>query len=58
MISRAGRMKFCRPIFRMASQVDKALAQEVFKGSKDAFHPIARRMIEKVSVIEHFYTRY
>lgn len=52
--SRTGRMKFCRPIFRMASQVDKALTQEVFKESKDAFHPIARRMIEKVSVLGHF----
>jgi leukotriene-A4 hydrolase len=43
-----GRMKFCRPIFRSVGRVDNKLAKEVFGKSKDAFHPIARRLIEKV----------
>jgi hypothetical protein len=45
---RPGRMKFCRPIFKAVGQVDSALAKEVFEKSKEAFHPIARRLIEKV----------
>ena len=43
-----GRMKFCRPTFRAVARADKALAVEVFTANKDAFHPIARRLIEKV----------
>ncbi|KAH9949467.1 hypothetical protein B0H21DRAFT_728077 [Amylocystis lapponica] len=42
-----GRMKFCRPIFRAVYKVDKPLAVTTFMASKDAFHPIARRLIEK-----------
>jgi leukotriene-A4 hydrolase len=45
----AGRMKFCRPIFRAVHAVNPDLAREVFSKSKEAFHPIARRLIEKVS---------
>lgn len=41
-------MKFCRPIFRAASKVDKDLAVHVFGKAKDEFHPIARKLIEKV----------
>lgn len=43
-----GRMKFCRPTFRAVARVDKDLAIRVFSSAKDAFHPIARRLIEKV----------
>ena len=43
-----GRMKFCRPIFRLVNKVDKKLAQETYKANKTSFHPVARKMIEKV----------
>jgi Leukotriene A4 hydrolase, C-terminal len=43
-----GRMKFCRPIFRAASRVNAGLAKESFAQSKEEFHPIARKLIEKV----------
>jgi len=44
-----GRMKFCRPTFQAASRVNAALAREYFARSKEEFHPIARKLIEKVS---------
>jgi leukotriene-A4 hydrolase len=44
-----GRMKFCRPTFRAAARVDSTLAKEYFVRSKAEFHPIARKLIEKVS---------
>jgi leukotriene-A4 hydrolase len=43
-----GRMKFCRPIFRALAKVDKELATQTFKNHQECFHPIARRLIEKV----------
>jgi leukotriene-A4 hydrolase len=43
-----GRMKFCRPTFRAASKVDPTLAKEFFMHSKEEFHPIARKLIERV----------
>jgi Leukotriene A4 hydrolase, C-terminal len=43
-----GRMKFCRPIFRSVFKVDGLLAIGAFTRFKDQFHPIARKMIEKV----------
>ena len=43
-----GRMKFCRPIFKGVFKVDKALAVDTFSSSKEFFHPIAKRQIEKV----------
>jgi leukotriene-A4 hydrolase len=45
-----GRMKFCRPTFRGAARVDSTLAKEYFVRSKAEFHPIARKLIEKVRV--------
>ncbi|KAK2459750.1 hypothetical protein APHAL10511_008182 [Amanita phalloides] len=42
-----GRMKFCRPILRAVSKVDFELAQMSFGKKKQAFHPIARKLIEK-----------
>ena len=43
-----GRMKFCRPTFRAASRVNTTLAKQYFTQSKEEFHPIARKLIEKV----------
>lgn len=43
-----GRMKFCRPTFRAVYRQDAGLAKEVFKEHASEFHPIARRLIEKV----------
>ena len=43
-----GRMKFCRPVFRAISQVDSNLAKTTFEANKLSFHPIARKLIEKV----------
>jgi leukotriene-A4 hydrolase len=44
-----GRMKFCRPTFRAASKVNAALAKDYFSQSQEEFHPIARKLIEKVT---------
>jgi len=44
-----GRAKFCRPVFRSIAKIDKDLAVEYFEKHKDEFHPIARKLIEKVS---------
>jgi leukotriene-A4 hydrolase len=46
-----GRAKFCRPSFRAISKVDKELADRYFLRFKYAFHPIARKLIEKVCYI-------
>ena len=43
-----GRMKFCRPTFRAIAKADRPLALDFFAANKQAFHPIARRLIEKV----------
>ncbi|KZT24720.1 zincin [Neolentinus lepideus HHB14362 ss-1] len=43
-----GRMKFCRPTFKAVYKVDKQLARETFGRKKGGFHPLARKMIEKV----------
>jgi hypothetical protein len=45
-------MKFCRPIFRSVFKVDGALALEVFTKFQEQFHPIAKKMIEKVCRFE------
>jgi leukotriene-A4 hydrolase len=45
-----GRMKFCRDIFRSVNKVDHDLAVKSFEGKKQAFHPIARKLIEKVGL--------
>ena len=44
-----GRMKFCRPTFRAIARVDRGLALEAFGARRGAFHPIAQKLIEKVS---------
>lgn len=43
-----GRMKFCRPVLRAVARADRDLAIGTFSKHKDAFHPIARKLIEKV----------
>ena len=43
-----GRMKFCRPVFRAVGKIDRQMAVKVFEEKQDAFHPIARKLIEKV----------
>jgi leukotriene-A4 hydrolase len=42
-----GRMKFCRPIFRLLNTQDHALAIKTFTAHADFYHPIARKMIAK-----------
>jgi hypothetical protein len=41
-------MKFCRPIFRSAAQASKENTVAAFERKKNEFHPIARKLIEKV----------
>ena len=43
-----GRMKFCRPAFRAVGGVDRGLAVETYEANREAFHPIAQTLIEKV----------
>lgn len=45
-----GRMKFCRPTFRGVAKVNKDLAVKTFAAHKMEFHPIAQKLIEKVSL--------
>ncbi|KAI5118515.1 hypothetical protein M0805_007684 [Coniferiporia weirii] len=45
-----GRMKFCRPVLRAASRADASTSRNLFEKHKSAFHPIARRLIEKVTI--------
>ena len=45
-----GRAKFCRPVFRSIAKVDRDLAVKYFEKHKAEFHPIARKLIEKVSL--------
>ncbi|KDQ55005.1 hypothetical protein JAAARDRAFT_60446 [Jaapia argillacea MUCL 33604] len=42
-----GRMKFCRPVFKAVFKADHELAIGIYGKSKAAFHPIARKLIEK-----------
>ena len=42
-------MKFCRLVFCAVGKVDADLAKWVVEASKYALHPIARKMIEKLS---------
>jgi leukotriene-A4 hydrolase len=46
-----GRMKFCRPVFRGVWRVDKDLAVRSWEKAKNNFHPIARKLIEKVNKV-------
>lgn len=41
-------MKFCRPVFRAISRIDKELARKTFLEHALEFHPIAVTWIKKV----------
>ena len=43
-------MKFCRPVFRAVNRADPEAAKSTFMKYRSAFHPIARRLIEKVRI--------
>ena len=45
---KVGRMKFVRPLYRHLLRVDKELAQLTFEMRKNFYHPICRRMVEKL----------
>ena len=47
-----GRMKFCRPVLKAVGKVDINLARTMFQKKKYAFHPIARKLIEKVPLLQ------
>lgn len=44
-----GRMKFCRSVFKGVWRVDKDLAVSAWEKAKTSFHPITRKLIEKVN---------
>ena len=46
-----GRMKFCRPVFRGVWKADRDLAVRSWEKAKKKFHPIARKLIEKVNTV-------
>jgi leukotriene-A4 hydrolase len=46
-----GRMKFCRTVFRGVWSVDKDLAVRSWKKAQEKFHPIARKLIDKVNKV-------
>ena len=46
-----GRMKFCRPIFQETGKVDHELAVKMFRKYQKSYHPIAQKLIEKVSLV-------
>ena len=46
-----GRMKFCRPTLRACSRVERQLVLDNWKKAKFMFHPIAQKLIDKVSDI-------
>lgn len=50
-VSKQGRMKYCRPIYRSLFKVNPTLARETFIKNKSFYHPIAAAMIEAVSTI-------
>ena len=43
-----GRMKFCRPILRLAKRANPEDTKKLFVKHKFEFHPIARKLLEKV----------
>ena len=48
-----GRMKFCRPVFRAAGKVDKDRTVMIWGKCRPAFHPIAQRLVDKVSSLRN-----
>jgi len=42
-----GRMKYCRPVFRLLHKQAPELAKKTFEAHQDFYHPIARKMIAR-----------
>ena len=42
-----GRMKYCRPVFRLLHKQTPELAKKTFEAHQDFYHPIARKMIAR-----------
>ena len=47
-----GRMKFCRPVLRAANKANASEVAELYTKHKMAFHPIARKLLSKVSSLQ------
>lgn len=47
MLSKVGRMKFVRPLYRCLVVLDTEFAVETFEKNKDFYHPICREMVKK-----------
>lgn len=47
LLSKVGRMKFVRPLYRALELVDRKLAVKTFEANKNFYHPICRGMVEK-----------
>lgn len=47
LLSRVGRMKFVRPLYRRLTSASRELALKTFEENKGFYHPICRVMIEK-----------
>lgn len=47
LLSKVGRMKFVRPLYRVLVAADYEFAVETFERNKDFYHPICRQMIVK-----------
>lgn len=47
-LGRVGRMKFVRPVFFWLNKSNRKLADETFERNKDFYHPICRKMVERV----------
>lgn len=48
LLGKVGRMKFVRPLMRHLEEVNEGLARKTFEKNKDFYHPICRRMVEKI----------
>ncbi|TIB91004.1 hypothetical protein E3Q06_00076 [Wallemia mellicola] len=46
-VSRQGRMKFCRPLFRSLNKVDSDTAKKTFLDNQSFYHPIATKQIRR-----------
>jgi leukotriene-A4 hydrolase len=47
LLSRVGRMKFVRPLYRLLEECDRDYAIKVFEKNRDFYHPICRGMVER-----------
>jgi leukotriene-A4 hydrolase len=47
LLSKVGRMKFVRPLYRLLEKCDRELALKTFERNKEFYHPICRGLVEK-----------